>query len=81
MEPDLYVFTGAPARVSGAYAGDYIVGPSQGEGRRKRIPRRGKKTRYYPLGTISDCITITPLQCCKTLMKLWTIITFWCKSL
>lgn len=32
MEPDLYVFAGAPAGVPGAHAGDHIVGPSQGEG-------------------------------------------------
>lgn len=45
MEPNLYVFAGAPARVSGAHAGDHIVGPSQGEGGGERIPWRGKKTK------------------------------------
>lgn len=37
MEPDLYVFAGAPAGVSGTHAGDHAVGPSQGEGRGERI--------------------------------------------
>lgn len=50
MEPDLYVFAGAPAGVSGAHAGDHIVGPSQGEGGGERIPGRGKKTKPRPLG-------------------------------
>lgn len=48
MEPDLYVFTRAPAGVSGAHVGDHIVGPSQGEGGGERIPRRGEKTRPRP---------------------------------
>lgn len=50
MEPVLYVFAGAPAGVSGAHAGDHIVGPSQGEGGGERIPGRGKKTKPRPLG-------------------------------
>lgn len=42
MEPDLYVFSGAPAGVPGADARDHAVGPSQGEGGGERVPRRGK---------------------------------------
>lgn len=42
MEPDLYVFSGAPAGVSRADAGDHAVGPSQGERGGERVPGRGK---------------------------------------
>ena len=62
MEPDLYVFAGAPAGVSGAHVGDHIVGPSQGEGGGERIPGRGKKTKPHPSGTLTDCISANPLE-------------------
>lgn len=67
MEPDLYVFAGAPAGVSGAHAGDHIVGPSQGEGGGERIPGRGKKTEPRPLGMPTQCISANPLQLDDTL--------------
>lgn len=54
MEPDLHVLAGAPAGVSGAYAGDHTVGPSQGEGGGERVSGRGKKTRRHPSGTLTD---------------------------
>lgn len=73
MEPDLYVFAGAPAGVSGAHAGDHIVGPSQGEGGGKRIPGRGKKTKPQPSGTLTDSISANPLEGVKGLMKLLAI--------
>lgn len=44
MEPDLYVFACAPAGVSGAHAGNHVVGPSQGEGGGERISGGGKET-------------------------------------
>lgn len=47
MEPDLYVFSGAPAGVPGADAGDHAVGPSQGEGGGERIPGRGKTAKLF----------------------------------
>lgn len=67
MEPDLYVFAGAPAGVSGAHAGDHIVGPSQGEGGGERIPGRGKKTKPRPLGMPTQSISANPLQLDDTL--------------
>lgn len=69
MEPDLYVFAGAPAGVSGAHAGDHIVGPSQGEGGGERIPGRGKKTKPHPLGILTDSISANPLQLGQALNK------------
>lgn len=62
MEPDLYVFAGAPAGVSGAHAGDHIVGPSQGEGGGEWIPGRGKRTKPQPSGTLTDSISAKPLE-------------------
>lgn len=72
MEPDLYVFAGAPAGVSGAHAGDHIVGPSQGEGRGERIPGRGKKSRHHPSRTLTDSISANPLQWGQALDKALT---------
>lgn len=68
MEPDLYVFAGAPAGVSGTHAGDHIVGPSQGEGGGERIPGRGKKNKPHPLGTLTDSISANPLQLVQGLL-------------
>lgn len=68
MEPDLYVFAGAPAGVSGTHAGDHIVGPSQGEGRGERIPGRGKKNKFHPLGTLTDSISANPPQLVQGLL-------------
>lgn len=62
MEPDLYVFAGAPAGVSGAHAGDHIVGPSQGEGGGERIPGRGKRPEPRPSGTLTHSISANPLE-------------------
>lgn len=73
MEPDLYVFAGAPAGVSGAHAGDHIVGPSQGEGGGERIPRRGKKPNLTYQGhtlTVSQLILLNGV---KPLIMLLTI--------
>lgn len=62
MEPDLYVFAGAPARVSGTYAGDHIVGPSQSAGGGERVPGRGRKTTSHSSGTLLDTISANPLE-------------------
>lgn len=69
MEPNLYVFAGAPAGVSGAYAGDHIVGPSEGAGGGERIPGRGKKTTSHPSGKLPDSISANPLKRGQALNK------------
>lgn len=69
MEPDLYVFAGAPAGVSGAHAGDHFVGPSQGEGGGERIPGRGKETKGRPSGTLTDSISANPPEWSQALNK------------
>lgn len=78
MEPDLYVLAGAPAGVSGTYAGDHIVGPSQGEGGGERIPGRGEKTKPKPSQrhsvTVSQLILLNGV---KPLRKLLAIIKCW----
>lgn len=76
MEPDLYVFAGAPARVSGAHAGDHIVGPGQGEGGGERIPWRGKKTKPPPIRD-THWQYLSLLNGVKPLLKFLAITRFW----
>lgn len=80
MEPDLYVLAGAPAGVSGTYAGDHIVGPSQGEGGGERIPGRGEKTKPKPSQrhsvTVSQLILLNgvkPLRKLLAITKCWVV--------